>query len=150
VTSVAATSRPTWARVHWAVTRNLSTASQTVWASMRTRILLSSTRMARSSASTLDVVEVEPPPRRPLTTPSSNATLLRANSRRPTDTRSILVASSQHPREDAAIMSRGNRACRTRMLRGCSDLCRARGTWRTTRHTEKRAAVYTSRRRRAV
>jgi len=51
-------------------------------------------------------------------------------------------------------MSRGNRSCRTcwtRMLRGCERLvrnksraCRARGLWRTTRHTDKLAALYTA------
>jgi len=63
--------------------------------------------------------------------------------------RSIFVTSSRRCRYN---LSRGNRTCRTRMLRKCySDLsatsraCRDLGIWRTTRHTDKRKALHRSR-----
>jgi len=46
---------------------------------------------------------------------------------------SFLITSSCHPRGNRAC-----RACQSRMLATCA--CRARGIWRTTRHTDKRAA----------
>jgi len=50
---------------------------------------------------------------------------------------------------DVANMSRGNRACRcyedVSNLFATSRACRARGIWRTTRHTNKRAALHRSR-----
>ena len=65
--------------------------------------------------------------------------------------RSILVTSSRGCRY--ANMSRGNRACRACQKGCCEDAadlpatsrtCRAREIWRTTRHTDKRAEVYTA------
>jgi len=64
------------------------------------------------------------------------------------------VAFSQHPREILAKMSLTCQELIGRVGRGCyedandlsatSRACRARGIWRTTRHTDKRAALYTA------
>jgi len=66
---------------------------------------------------------------------------------------SFLVASSWHPREVALTrhkeIGRVGRVGReyyedTSDLSATSRACRARGIWRTTRHTDKRAALYTA------